>query len=210
MPARFFFRQWLFGAEQLVIVSASSKTAIGLAYALADDNNARAVIGLTSTGNVGMVETLGLYELVLPYGALSSVDATRPTAIVDMSCSGGVLSDLHLHLGNNIRYCSNVGVGVTHWSDNATGPEFIRERSAMFFAPGHIKKRAAEWGPGEFENRAHVFWRRAAERSRLWLTFRSIFCLKRTGDIFEELRTGGVSPNTGIVVDLPCSCMASV
>ena len=123
-----------------------------------------------------------------------------PTAIVDMSGSGNVLSDLCRHLGDNMRYCSNVG--VTHWSDNAMGPDFIRERSAMFFAPGHIKKRAAEWAPGEFENRAQAFWRDAAEKNRSWLSFKTVSGLEQTGAVFEDLRTGGVSPHSGIVVDM--------
>lgn len=189
-----------FGAEQLLIVSASSKTAIGLAYALAGDDAAPATIGLTSPGNVSMVEELGLYDTVLSYDAIPKIDSSRPTAIVDMSGSGHVLSELHRILGDNMRYCSNVG--VTHWSDNAMGPDFIRERSAMFFAPGHIKKRAAEWGPGEFENRAHAFWRDAAQKSRSWLSFNTVPGLEPTATVFEDLRTGGVSPHTGIVVNL--------
>ena len=187
-----------FGAEQLVVISASSKTAIGLAYALAADDKAPASIGLTSPRNCDMVRALGLYDTVLFYDDMGAIDVSRPTAIVDMSGSGRVLSDLHARLGDNMRYCSNVG--VTHWSENTMGPGFIRERSAMFFAPGHIQKRATDWGPGEFENRAKDFWRSAAGRSRDWLTLEPVPGLAAAGPVFERLRTGGVDPHNGIVV----------
>ncbi len=189
-----------FGAEQLVVISASSKTAIGLAYALAGDAEAPASIGLTSPGNLDMVRALGLYDTVLSYDEMTAIDASRPTAIVDMSGSGRVLSDLHAHLGDNMRYCSNVG--LTHWSENSMGPGFIRERSAMFFAPGHIQKRASDWGPGEFDNRAKDFWRSAAGKSRDWLILDTVHGLAASGAVFERLRTGGIDPHTGIVVDL--------
>lgn len=189
-----------FGAERIVIISASSKTAIGLAYALADDAGAPSSIGMTSNRNLDLVKSLGLYDKVLSYDEIASVDATRPTAIVDMSGSGAVLSDLHAHLGDNMRYCSNVG--LTHWSQNKMGPGFIRERSAMFFAPGHIHKRAGEWGKGEFEKRAFAFWRSAAEKSGAWLTFETSRGLPEMQPVFTDLRDGKISPHTGLVVEL--------
>ncbi|MEX3011176.1 DUF2855 family protein [Hoeflea sp. TYP-13] len=196
----FFSDNGWFGAEQVIVISASSKTAIGLAYALADNANAPKSIGMTSNRNLELVKSLDLYDDVLTYDAIASVDAGRPTAIIDMSGSGTVLSDLHSHLGDNMRYCSNVG--VTHWSENQMGPGFIRERSAMFFAPGHIQKRAGEWGKGEFEKRAFAFWRSVAEKSGSWLTYETTAGLQDVESVFDDLRDGKISPHTGLVIDL--------
>ena len=137
-----------FGAAQIIIPSASSKTAIGTAYAIRTDNAPPAMIALTSARNKAAVEALKLYDSVLTYDEIDAVDAGKPSAIIDMSGNGDVLGKLHKHLGDNMTYTSNVG--VTHYDANAMGPDFIRERSAMFFAPGHIQKRAKDWGPGEF------------------------------------------------------------
>ena len=189
-----------FGAEQLVVVSASSKTAIGLAYALAADDTAPKSIGMTSARNLDLVRSLGLYDTVLSYDEIAQVGSGKPTAIVDMSGAGAVLSDLHAHLGDNMRYCSNVG--VTHWTEFGPGPGFIRERSAMFFAPGHIQKRASEWGKGEFEKRAFAFWRSAAQKSDAWLTYETTNGLADTAKVFDDLRDGRISPHTGLVVEL--------
>jgi len=189
-----------FGAEQVAILSASSKTAIGLAYALAADDKAPPQVGVTSTRNRELVTGVGLYDQVTTYDALTDVDASKPTVIIDMSGNGEVLGRLHSHLGNNMKYCSNVG--VTHWEDNDMGEGFIRERSAMFFAPGHIQQRTKEWGPGAFEQKAFVFWRDAAIKSRNWLKLKHINGLKALAHDYDEIREGKLAPDQGVIVKI--------
>ncbi len=189
-----------FGAEQVVIVSASSKTAIGLAIAIADDKSAPDSVALTSAGNLGTVSKLRLYSSVHAYNDIASINAAVPTVIVDMSGNGKVLSDLHGRLGDNMRYCANVG--VTHYDENQMGPNFIRERSAMFFAPGHIQKRTADWGPGVFEKKAFVFWRDAAIKSRSWLKFDKALGVKGLEGAYDRVLKGQSSPDRGIVVEM--------
>jgi hypothetical protein len=189
-----------FGAEQALIPSASSKTSIGLAYALRDDESAPTSVGVTSAKNLGAVKDLALYDQVVAYDAFRTIDAGRPAVIVDMSGNGKFLSDLHAHLGDNMKFCSTVG--VTHWDAAAAGPGFNRERTQFFFAPGHIQKRVADWGPGEFEKRAHKFWREAAIKSRGWLTIERFDGARALEKIFHELRSGKVSPDRAIVAAL--------
>jgi len=191
--------QW-FGAAQIVIISASSKTAIGLAIALSKDYRAPSVVALTSARNAAMVDGLGLYDSVATYDGLEAIDVGKPTVIVDMSGNGKVLSDLHRRLGDNMRYCSNVG--VTHYEDNAMGPGFIRERSAMFFAPGHIQKRAKDWGPGVFDKRAFNFWRDAALESRAWLKTERVKGADAMEMAFHRVREGKFRPDEGLIVVL--------
>ena len=189
-----------FGATRVIVPSASSKTAIGLAYALQDDLNAPTCVGMTSTSNRERVTELGLYDSVMDYADLLAIDSEQPTVIVDMSGNGSMLSELHRHLGANMRFTSNVG--LTHYDAGQMGPDFIRERSSMFFAPGHIQKRAEEWGPGEFQKRAYAFWHSVAIRSRDWLTIERCRGVDRIQEVFERVRDGKVSPDTGLVVVL--------
>lgn len=177
-----------FGAETIIIPSASSKTAIGTAYAIRTDDAPRPMIGLTSARNKTAVEALKLYDSVLTYDEIETIDAGVPAAIIDMSGNGEVLGRLHKHLGDNMKYTSNVG--VTHYDANAMGPGFIRERSAMFFAPGHIQKRAKDWGPGEFEKRAFAFWRDAAVDSRTWLSIRKDAGAEAVEKVYREVLNG--------------------
>lgn len=161
-----------FGAQRVIIPSASSKTAIGTAYAIKADEDAPAIVGLTSPRNKASVDALGLYDSVVLYDDIETLDADIPSAIVDMSGNNIVLGRLHKLLGDHMRYTSQVG--FTHIDEKNRSADFIRERSAVFFAPGHIQKRASDWGPGEFEKRAFMFWREAALRSRSWLNVKEV------------------------------------
>lgn len=187
-----------FGAVQVIIPSASSKTAIGTAYAIKSDAASPDLIGLTSPRNKAAVEALGLYDQVLTYDEIARIDAERPTAIIDMSGNGDVLGALHKLLGDNMKYTSNVG--VTHNDANAMGPDFIRERSAMFFAPGHIQKRAGDWGPGEFEKRAYAFWHDAAVKSRDWLKIRKETGGPAVARAYHDVLAGKTPADTAWVV----------
>ena len=109
-----------------------------------------------------------------------------------------MLGRLHKLLGENMKYTSNVG--ATHYAENSMGPDFIRERSAMFFAPGHIQKRHADWGPGEFEKRADAFWRAGALKSRDWLSFETGSGGDAVDAGWREVLAGKTPPNKAWVV----------
>jgi hypothetical protein len=188
-----------FGARQIIVPSASSKTAIGVAYALNADGQAPATLGLTSPRNSERVRALGLYGSVATYDRLDDIDAAKATVIVDMSGDGGLLSELHRRLGDNMRYTANVG--ITHYDANQMGPDFIRERSATFFAPGHIQKRAGDWGPGVFEKRAFAFWKDAAMKSRDWLVIERAAGMDGLERAYREVLEGRSAPDRGIVVE---------
>ena len=189
-----------FGASQIIVPSASSKTAIGLAYALHADADSPATVGVTSAGNAEAVSELALYDDVCTYNNVTDIDEQRPSVIIDMSGNGSVLSALHEHLGDNMRFTSNVG--LTHLDDNEMGPAFIRERSEMFFAPGHIQKRAADWGAGVFEGKAMKFWHDAATKSRSWLTFEHHAGMDALADVYQQVLAGRVPPTRGVIASL--------
>ena len=187
-----------FGAGQVIIGSASSKTAIGTAYAIKSDDAPPHLVGLTSTRNRSAVERLGLYDTVAIYDDIENLNRDIATVIVDMSGDGGVLGRLHRLLGENMKYTSNVG--VTHYENNSMSPDFIRERSAMFFAPGHIQKRNQDWGPGEFEKRSYAFWRDAALKSRSWLTIEQASGRNAVENAWREVLAGKTPANAAWAV----------
>ncbi|MEO1136947.1 MAG: DUF2855 family protein [Pseudomonadota bacterium] len=187
-----------FDAQQVIIPSASSKTAIGTAYTIAGDANAPRLVGLTSKRNRSAVKGLGLYADVFTYDTLDKIDLETPAVIIDMSGNGELLGKLHKALGPNMKYTSNVG--VTHYDANAMGSDFIRERSAMFFAPGHIQKRAQEWGPGAFEKQSFAFWKETALKSRDWLIIRREDGAEAVKKAWEDVYQGTIPPDAAWVV----------
>jgi len=136
-----------FGTDTVIVGSASSKTAFGMAYLLAKRDGVRSV-GLTSGSNREFVEGLGCYDEVLTYDALETLPADRPSVYVDMSGNTEVLSRLHHHLGDNMKHSAQVG--VTHWEQRADVGALPGAPPAFFFAPTYIGELLKEHGPAGF------------------------------------------------------------
>jgi hypothetical protein len=195
-------KNW-YGAEQILILSASSKTSIGLAYAVAADENAPHCVAVTSARNKNLVEGLDLYGSCVTYDALDQIDARKATVIVDMSGNRPLLAKLHGRLADNMKHCINVG--LTHWEEfnNDEGSEtLIMERSEFFFAPGHIQKRISDWGPTDFANRSGGFLQETAAKSRTWLNCVSHNGLNGLSDKFADICEGRIQANEGVIIKL--------
>lgn len=189
-----------YGAEQIIIGSASSKTSIGLAYALAEDDNAPNVVGLTSNRNLNSVKNLAIYDSTATYDQLTDIDASKKTVIVDMSANGEMLGRLHSHLGDNMRFCSNVG--LTHWENAQAGEGYIKERSEMFFAPSHIQKRMKDWGAEGFQLKSSAFIQRTAVKCRDWLFLDEIEGLAGLDNIYDDVCHGKIPPEKGLIISV--------
>src|SRR5207248_10639790 len=74
-----------YGARSVLLSSASSKTAFGLAHLLHTLRKQVRVIGLTSTANTAFVRSLGCYDYVVTYDRVTSLPSGQPVAFVDMA-----------------------------------------------------------------------------------------------------------------------------
>ena len=189
-----------YGAQQIVVVSASSKTSIGLSYALKDDPAAPTSIGLTSPGNLDFVKELDTYDRGASYDNVANIAANLPTVIVDMSGNSEVLGSLHGQLGDNMKWCFNVG--ITHWEQMGQDDRIIRDRSEMFFAPSHIQRRMTEWGPAAFDRKVSAFAADVGIRSRDWMNVSRLGGLEEMNSRFEMLREGNLPPDLGLIIDV--------
>lgn len=187
-----------FGAKQIVIISASSKTSTGLAYGLEADSEAPTVVGLTSNRNLDLVKSIDAYQQAYTYEALTSIDASLPTVVVDMSANTDVLSRLHTHLGDNMKFCSNVG--LTHWEEPQQISGINQERSQMFFAPGHIQQRIKEWGAEEFDRRSIAYVMHTSAKSREWLNVKPLDGVTGLASVYSDIANGKVPADQGLVV----------
>ena len=147
-----------FGAGAVLLSSASSKTAYGTAFCLAQRRatGGAKVIGLTSLGNMAFTESLGCYDEVLTYDSIANLPADVPTVYVDFSGSVVVRANIHQHFGDQLTYsCS---VGGTHWEALGSGKGLPGPRPTLFFAPAQIKKRNADWGAAGLQQRLAEAW----------------------------------------------------
>lgn len=100
------------GARSVILSSASSKTAFGLAHLLHSRRQVVRVIGLTSAKNVDFVKSLGCYHDVVTYDRLTSLASNEPVAFVDMAGSSELRASLHRHFGDQMKYSARIG--LTH------------------------------------------------------------------------------------------------
>lgn len=186
-----------FGAEAIVVGSASSKTGFGLAYMLRQSGRAR-VIGLTSPGNRAFVEGLGLYDEVFTYDEVESLDAGLKTAYVDMSGNRGVLTRVHEHIADNL-VCSS-GVGITHYDqrDGDAPSSLPGAPPSMFFAPSQMQKRNQEWGPAVFQQRVAEATAGFFEKVDDWVTIEE-YPFEELPRVYDQVLKGA-SPDRAYVV----------
>jgi len=155
-----------FGASQLLLSSASSKTAYGTAFCVAQRRRTAGtagtarLIGLTSAGNCSFTQGLGCYDQVLDYADLSGLDAAVPTVYVDFAGNAALRRSVHQHFGDALKFSSSIG--GTHWEALGGGADLPGPRPTLFFAPAQIKKRAAPapegWGRDMLEQRLGAAW----------------------------------------------------
>ena len=193
------------GASQIIIISASSKTGIGLAQGLADAKNSPKIVGLTSATNSKFVEDLGCYDEVISYDQLEKIDFLQGTVMVDMAGNREILGTLHGKLADNMLKC--LTVGMTHWdnettAEDALGQAMLRERTEFFFAPAHIQKRIGEWGHEGYAQKTNAFMSARALQSNNWMQIKKIIGLEDFTTTYKEVVAGQIKPHEGIIVKL--------
>jgi len=83
---------------------------------------------------------------------VTKLDASVPTAFVDMAGSGAVLTAVHNHFRDNVK--ESCIVGATHWEADRKRGDLPGAKPAFFFAPAHIAKRNQDWGDGVLISKA--------------------------------------------------------
>jgi hypothetical protein len=198
-----------FGASQVLLSSASSKTAFGTALCLSlrrGQPGAPRIVGLTSAGNRGFCASLGCYDQVLDYLELASLDRAVPSVYVDFAGNAALRRSVHEHFGEALRYsCS---VGGTHWDELGAGGRLPGPRPTLFFAPAQIAKRSAAppagWGPAELHARIAVAWqafmRPVNDPVAPWLVVRSAQGAQAVREACLSLLDGKVAARDGLML----------
>ncbi|MEL7428918.1 MAG: DUF2855 family protein [Pseudomonadota bacterium] len=186
-------------ADSVLVVSASSKTSIGLAYAL--QGSGKKTIGLTSAGNVEFVMGLGIYDAVVAYSDIEKDLPLAPSVIVDMAGNAELLGNLHALLGDRMRH--TLSVGLTHWEADRRSSMVIKDRTEFFFAPSRVQKRIKDWGASEFGERSGRFVMKTAADSLSWLEMKELDGLDGLAKIYPDLLKGNMDPKDGFLVKMP-------
>ncbi|MFT6088436.1 DUF2855 family protein [Sulfitobacter sp.] len=203
LATSFLLFDWLqdnacFGAQQIIIGSASSKTGLGLCKYLAElADRAYRIVGLTSAKNRAFVEGLGACDSVLTYDQIDDI-AQVPSVYVDMSGNSDVKMALHTHLGDSLKHSS--AVGLSHWDHFAPAQKLAGPKPEFFFAPSQVAKRRAEWGPGEIEKQITAAWKRIAADASTWMNVQVHQGIAAAEAPYHALVTGQADPTTGVII----------
>jgi hypothetical protein len=187
------------GARNVILSSASSKTAFGLAHLLSLRQQIR-VIGLTSAANADFVRSLGCYDEVVTYDNLSALPSDQPVGFVDMAGNGELRAKLHRHFGDRLKYSGRIG--LTHQSKSGDEPDLPGATPIRFFAPDQIRKRAREWGPGGIETRFGSAWSGFAPKLERWIEVIEGRGQTAVQQVYLDTLGGGVPPQQGHILSL--------
>jgi NADPH:quinone reductase-like Zn-dependent oxidoreductase len=188
-----------FGASTCLITCASSKTGIALTYCVKKRGD-MTTVGITSPGNVAFCKSLGYYDSVITYDALSELDANEAVVVVDMAGSASVLSALHHHYGANMKHSCRIG--ATHYEEMGAVDNLPGATPEFFFAPAHIQTRSAELGAGPLMmimGEGYVDFR---QHSDAWLKLQYSHGAEAVTQTYQSILAGRADPAIGQIVSL--------
>ncbi len=183
----------------VMISSASSKTAIGAAFLLAQRDGVE-VVGLTSPRSAEFVEELGIYDRTVLYEDIPTLEARRAT-FVDVAGDGDVRRAVHERFGDELAH--SMAVGATHWEEMGAAPgELPGPTPTLFFAPDRVVKRSDDWGRGGLENRVADAWHPFCAWVDGWLEVRRGEGFDAVQAAYLDVLEGRVDPRTAHVLSL--------
>jgi hypothetical protein len=186
----------------MLLSSASSKTAYGTAFQMAQRDGIE-VVGLTSARNVAFCESLGCYHRVLTYDQLEQLAAETPSIYVDFAGNAAFRKALHTHC-TDLAYSSSIG--GTHVSELGNGRDLPGPKPTLFFAPAQIKKRSAEWGAPVLGQRLVTSWQQfiaAVSNTRQpWLQVQHHQGISAVEGVYQQVLAGQGDARLGHILSL--------
>lgn len=189
-----------FGAEQILITSASSKTAYGLATILHEQKNRKGtganIVALTSAGNVEFVAGLGIYDEIITYEAKDKIDNSKRTTIIDFTGNQKMLKDVAAHLGAAHAYTSLIGAVQNDRLDDVEG---ALKHGQFFFAPIQAQKCVARFGHKEFNQEYSSTLDAFIQRAKVWITLEEVNGAADIEKTYLDLLKHSPSPKQGLI-----------
>ncbi|MDB5677305.1 DUF2855 family protein [Sphingomonas bacterium] len=188
-----------YGAQTVIVSGASSKTAIGFAHAMKARHDDVALIGLASARSAGFTRETGLYDRVVDYDAVDSIDVEGTVTMVDFAGNPAATRAVHNHFGDALAI--DLIVGITHWDAERGATPLPGPKPVGFFAPGRMQKRSAEWGAPDFRQRTETAWLGFIADARALTAID-----KRAGGeaalaAYRDAVAGKVDPRVGVLIE---------
>ncbi len=195
--------QNFYGATQIVLTSASSKTAQALAFLLARRKKAHNLnfnlVGLTSKTNLPFVEQLGWYDQTLAYEQIEHLDEQDKFVVVDFAGNHNTQFRLQSRLKDHLLY--NCLVGLADWQ-NMRGEPPLPRKGEFFFAPTYAEKRQQLWGLAEFQQKVSTAWQQFVTSVHSHIAIGEPIGADKLEQLYLDMLNGSVDPRLGNMVSL--------
>jgi hypothetical protein len=194
-----------FGAQQLLVSSASSKTAYGTAFCLQGVEGIE-LVGLTSARNKAFTEELGCYHRVVTYEELEKQPASTRTVYLDFAGDTALRERVHRHFADALVYDCVAGSAQNSDPTHLRVPGLPGPEPKLYFAPVQIAKRNKEWGHDQVNKRfgeaQRAFLKRVADPSKPWMRLVEHPGFEAAAALIANMTAGKINPSDGHVVVL--------
>lgn len=191
--------QNFYKSSQILITSASSKTAQALACLLArhKKKNAFNLIGLTSKKNVKFVRELGWYDQTISYDSVAELNYDEKSVVIDFAGNHNTQFQLQTLLSENLVY--NCLVGLVDWQ-NLEGESPLPKKGEFFFAPAHVAKCQKEWGVLGFQQRIGIAWQQFLDAIQSTISIKEFLGAQELQKLYSDMLNGDIDPNNSNIV----------
>lgn len=188
------------GMDAVVISSASSRTALGIAHLLGTLDRPPAVIGLTHREHLDDTISSGCYDRVLPHEDVESLPV-GPTLVVDICGDGEVALALHRHLGPSLLH--SIVVGATHRSATPVDAAALSGAGReIFLAPDVSDRLRRRVGAAAIEGAFADAWHSFLARMQPWWRLRRVRGSDEVIEAYRRARDGRVPCRELVVASL--------
>ena len=190
-----------FDAEQVIVLSASSKTAIGFSQRAAK-RDGLAVVGLTSAANADFVRSLGFYDTVVTYDEIDDPEtgiALVDSVVIDMAGNPNVLAAVHQRLGDRIKHSMMIGRSHHDAVPTVAAGPLPGPAPQFFFAPTELDRLVEAWGAAEYRRRTTEATHEFIDASRAWMSIDERRGPDGPASAWASVYGGEVTPDTGVV-----------
>lgn len=190
-----------FGARQIIVSSASSKTAYGAAWCLEQDEVR--VVALTGTRNRAFVEGLGCYDAVHGYDEIEALPVDVPTLYLDLAGDAELRRRVHAHFGDRLVYDCLVG-STRSDSFQLDDPSLIGPKPVFFFAASclddHRERGTLHAFYERFLTDQKRFFERVVDPASPWIRIVEHQGLEAAAGVVRALADGVSDPAEGAIV----------
>ncbi len=189
-----------FATSRVVVLSASSKTAIGFAQR-ASMRDGIDVVGVTSARNREFVESLGFYHRVVTYDDIESIPTDGGAVSIDMAGDPDALAAVHRRFGDGLAHSMTVGRSH-HDAVPDSSLEMVGPEPQLFFAPSEIGRRQSDWGRDVYAQRCSDALETFVVGSKVWLRVEHRDGSDAVQRAWGDVHDGDIGPDVGIVASM--------